>query len=102
MKNHKAFLYYAPKSAKKTLLILALFVGAIIYKGLLQIFNMFVSKTHGMKPLSNFDDFFLVDERKAILGGYLRAEKFDFDKMSNYLKEKLCKNGGPFGVRLIK
>ena len=44
-----------------------------------------------MKALSNFDDFFLVDKRKAIIACVLRSDKFDFDEMSEILKEKMAK-----------
>jgi hypothetical protein len=83
-------------------LILALFVGAVIFKGLVQLMNFIVCKLHGMKTLSNFDDFFLVDERKAIIGCVVRSDVFDFDIMSDILKKRFPLKIAPARVRLVK
>ena len=61
-----------------------------------------VCKVHGLKSLSNFDEFFLVDERKAIIACAIRCEKFDFDKMSEFIKNKMAKKVKPSRVRLLQ
>jgi hypothetical protein len=83
-------------------LILALFVGAVIFKGLMQIMNFIVCKLHGLKTLSNFDDFFLVDERKAIIGCVVRSDVFDYETMSELLKKRMPGRIAPARVRLVK
>ena len=60
-------------------MVLALLVGTVIFKGLVQIFNFIVCKLYGMKNLSNFDEFFLVDKKKAIIGAAIRSEKYDYE-----------------------
>ena len=81
---------------------MALFVGAVLYKVLIKIFNFIVCKLNGMKALNNIDEFFLSDDKKVIIGCYLRADKFDFDKMSNLMKERFPGSIAPARDRLLR
>ena len=73
VKRHKNLLHFIPKNFQKLLVIAALLVGSIFYKILMKIFNYLVCKLYGVKTLSNVDEFFLSDDKKVIIGCYLRA-----------------------------
>ena len=85
----KDFLRLKPKNMKPAnfLTLLALVFGTIIYKALSHIFDRILCQMLNMRTLSSFDEFFLSDPKKCKIGGVMRFPGgFDFNKMSEYLK----------------
>ena len=108
----KIYLYYRlcqflksqklKKFPKKYLTILALFLGAIIYKLASKIVDVILCKFYNMRTLSSFDDFFLVDDRKCVLSGVFRFDQFEFDKMSQHIKKNFAQTINGAASRLVQ